>query len=216
MVTLIKLESRSALFHRDCKIRAFPAILCGPEESKNHLASRRQRCGGQMKGVDAEAGVAGIGVVGRVPVVDAPAYASGREQGDAQDLVARDGADFIIKPPAAVWAAMFINQIALYGLRRLGENLVVPHRGGHFVVLGVGPDEGAGGAGGLAAKEFECRNVGSVPDLLRKQAAVPYGGVFHDGQECFRLIAMAARQCIVCALSSEQRPRAADARAVEG
>ena len=62
-----------------------------------------------MECVEAEAGVACVGVVRSFPAVDAPVHEGGREKPDTQGLVARYGADFVVKPPADVLPPMFLN-----------------------------------------------------------------------------------------------------------
>src|ERR1017187_328079 len=89
-------------------------------------------------------------------------------------------------------------------------------RAAQLYVFGVGPDWRAGCAGGFTAKKLERRDVGGVPDLFGKQAALSCGRVFDDGEQCFGLIGVPGCERVMAALSGEQGPRASYARPVEG
>ena len=107
-------------------------------------------------------------------------------------------------------------QITLHGLRRLVKDFAVANGAAQLDVFRVRPHQGTGGARGLAAEEFQRGNVGRVPNLFGKQAAVAGGGVFHHGQQGLRFVAMSGGESVVGAFSGEQRPGAADAGAIEG
>src|ERR1700733_9364604 len=138
------------------------------------------------------------------------------EQHNPQRLVAGNAACLVVKPPTEDSAHMLINQITLDGLWRLVKNPVVTNGTAQLYIFRVGPDQWASGTGGLAAKELERGNVGDVPDLFGQEAALPGGRIFHYGKKCLCLVAVPGRQGVMGALSGKQRPRAANARPVEG
>src|SRR5262249_55082399 len=78
------------LFHRDQVVCTFPAILAWPEESEDHLPPRRQRRSRQIQNIHLEPGIACVGVVRGLPVIDAPVHTCRREQDNAERFVPRD------------------------------------------------------------------------------------------------------------------------------
>src|SRR5260370_6956648 len=138
-----------------------------------------------------------------------------QQEHNPQRPVAGDSARLIVKPPAEDLAYRFINQIALHRLGRLVEDLVVTNRAAQLDILGVCPHQWTSRSGRLAAKKFQRRNVGGVPNLFGQQSAVPSGGVFNDGEKCLSLVAVPAREGIMGTLSGEQGPCATDAAAIQ-
>src|ERR1700722_14032299 len=197
-------------------VRSLPAILLGPEKCEDGLRSDRQRGGRQVEDVDSEAGVARVGVVHGRPAVHAPVHSPGIEQDDAERFISEDAAGFVVESPAENLTDMFIDQITLDRLRRLVEDLVVANRTAKFYVFGVGPHQWAGGASGLSAEKFERGNVGSIPDLFGKEAAVSAGGIFHHCEERLGFVTVSASESVMTALAGEQGPGASDAGTVEG
>ena len=151
-----------------------------------------------------------------LPVVDTPVHAPRRQQHDAQSLVARNAARLVVEPPAEDLPHMFLDQIALHGLRRLIEDLAVANRAAQLDVFRMRPHQRTSRAGGLAAKKFQRRNVGRIPDLFGKQTALSRSGILHHGQQRLGLIAMSGGESVVRALSGQQGPGAADAGAIKG
>ena len=76
------------------------------------------------------------------------------------------------------------------------------------------PNQWHGRAGGPADEQLALWDVGRVPYLLRDQAAV-VGEGFHHGHEPPGRFDAARGQFVVGALAGEQRPAAADPRAVK-
>ena len=140
----------------------------------------------------------------------------GIEQHDAQLFIARQGAALVIEPPAENLPRGFLHQIALYGLRGLIENSAVAQRAAKFDVFGMRPDERASRAGRLAAKQLESGNIGGVPNLFWKRAAVAGGALFHHREQSFGFVRAAGGKFVVGALSGQQRPGAADSGAIKG
>ena len=128
-------------------------------------------------------------------------HSPGSEQNDAQRFVSGDAASFVVESPAEDLADMFIDKISLHGLRRLVEDLVVANRAAKLYVFCVGPDQRAGGAGGLAAEKFERRNVCGVPDLFGKEAACIDGGILDDGEQRLGFVTVSASESVMGALS---------------
>src|SRR5580698_7943179 len=88
----------TVLLHRDAVVLALPAILLRPIEREHDLAPSGQRGRREIERVDAEAGVARVGVVRTLPAVNTPMHQCGSEQHKAQLLIAGQGAGLVVKP----------------------------------------------------------------------------------------------------------------------
>ena len=149
-------------------IRAFPTVLIGPEKCEDHLASNRQRRGGQIEDVDSNPGITRVGIMSGLPVVDTPVHAGRIEKIQAQRLVAGNRAWLVVETPAKMLSPMFFDDVALVGLRGLIEDLAIANRSAQLDVFGVRPDERTSGARGLAAEKFQRWKVGCIPNLFGK------------------------------------------------
>src|SRR5579863_2692921 len=122
--------------------------------------------------MSSQSGVARIGIVRGLPIVDAPMHASGRKHHDTKGLIARNTSGLVIESPAKDLPHMLFLQVALHGLRRLIENLSIVNRASQLDVLRVRPHQRTCGSGGLSAKQFEGWNIRGIPNLLGKQATL--------------------------------------------
>src|SRR5690348_9022326 len=150
-------DSTHSVFDGHSEICAFPPLLTWPEECEDGLASGEQGGGRQIEDVDSQAGVVGIGVMGGLPIVDAPMHQGRREQHDAQRFVPWDASGLVVESPAENLACVFLVQIALNGLRGLVEDSSVADGTAELNVLRVRPDEWACRTGRLAAEQLERR-----------------------------------------------------------
>lgn len=85
--------------------------------------------------MSSQSGVARVGIVGGLPIIDAPMHASGREHHDTKGLIARNTSGLVIESPAKDLPHMFLLQVALHGLRRLIENFSIMNRASQLDVL---------------------------------------------------------------------------------
>src|ERR1700722_20397338 len=148
-------NAQLVVLHRDGEVGAFPASLAGPIESKARFGSGGERRGGQIEGVDSEAGVARVGVVRGLPAVDAPMNAAGNQQHNPQGAIARNAASLVVESPSKNLAHMFLDLVTLNGLRRLIKDAAIPDRAPQLYVLGVCPHQRAFRPCGFAANQFE-------------------------------------------------------------
>ena len=81
-------------------------------------------------------------------------------------VLARDGAATAIKTPDREVRRDALLLVPLHRFGRHIENAAVLERAQKLDVLGVGPDQRHGGAGGFATKQFALRHIVPVPNLF--------------------------------------------------
>src|SRR5258706_14715630 len=137
------------------------------------------------------------------------------QQYDAQFLVSRDGSGLVVESPSKDLPRWFFDQIALYRLRRLVENLAIAQRAAQLYIFGMCPNQRTGRTGWLTPEKFQVGDVVGIPDLLGKQATIADGAVLHHRQQGLRFFWAPRGQFVMSTFAGQQRPGAADASAVE-
>ena len=139
----------------------------------------------------------------------------GFEHLDAEALAVIHGLALVIEPPKGEIGTDLLHLIPLDGLGRQVEDPAIRQGATQLDIFGMGPDQGHGGAGGLAEAEFLLGDVGGIPDLFRQEAAF----VGEPGQGRAQHLGgfpPTRGEFEVGPLPGEQGPGPADAGAVEG
>src|SRR6266700_756022 len=100
-----------------------------------------QTIGWNVCHVDSQARIAGRGVLGRLPAIAAPMDHRRRLHRNAQCFSGRHNSALVVEPPFPETGLAFLYPVALYGLRRLIENLAVPQRTDQLDVLRMRPHQ---------------------------------------------------------------------------
>src|SRR5437667_2818265 len=108
------------------EIRAFPALRLRPKKSKYDRMSGVQTTGRNVCHVDSQAGIAGRGVLGRLPAVAAPMDHRRGLYRTAQCLSGGHNSALVVEPPFPERGLAIFYPVPLYGLRVLIENLAIP------------------------------------------------------------------------------------------
>src|SRR5215472_820925 len=203
------------LFDANGEVRAFPALSLRPEESENHFAAGWESVRWQVREMNAEPTGYGFYIVRSAPAIVAPMHHGGSEESKPQHLALGNTAAFVVETPAPVDGSALLDLVTLYRVWALIKNLAVLQRAHQFDVLRMRPHQRARRASGLAEEKFPIRDISAIPDLLRQQTTA-IGRKFHRSQQLLRAGDVSRRKLVMRSLSSEQRPGAADSRAVEG